>query len=508
MKLRDYQTAGVQEIRHKFNHKIKRVLYQLSTGGGKTVIFSYIAKAASQKGSRTLIISHRIELLMQAGGTLEDLNLNPFYITQETKIPSPANLYVAMVKTLKNRLQKPEWMEWFLTINLLIIDEAHRSEFYYLNIFQGFKLGVTASPKRTGKMPQLANEYDTMVLGPDTQELINMGFLVRDKYFGVKVDISGVGYDNEGEYVNSQLFERYNKPELYRGLVENWKTICPGTKTIIFCVNIQHCIETARMFNAAGITAKFITSPVSRPQMGTGKAAETIYRRKMAEFENYLDGYALHSGDRDTLIKAHKNREFPVLINAGIFIEGYDDKSLETVVINLATTSLNKWLQMLGRGSRPYAGKDFFYILDFGLNADRLGHYRQQREWNLHHTESKGGGIPASKNCPRCDALIFASAMVCKYCGFEYPKTQEQKVAELVEFEYAAVSPQKLSFKEMSFAVIEEYAKQRGYKKPWIFRTIYTNKGEQALREYAQKKGYHHTWVFNQIRIFANTKKK
>lgn len=505
MELRHYQIEAVSKIRNKFAKGIKRVLYQLVTGGGKTVIFTFISQLTNKKNKRVLIVSHRIELLLQAGGTLQNFNLSPFYITQATKKPLDSNLYVAMIKTLLNRLKSPLWQEWFKTIDLLIIDEAHRGEFSKLHS-DCYKLGVTATPKRTGKMAQLSSEYDSLICGLDIQELINEGFSVYDRYFGVDVDISGVGYDSKGEYNNSQLFSKYNKTELYSGVVDNWKRICPNTKTIVFCVNIQHCVETAKAFNNIGVKAKFLTSNVSKPKLGTGKAAEKIYQKKLNEYNNFLEGYKLYSGKRDDILSQHKNGEFNVLINAGIFVEGYDDKSVQCIVINLATTSVNKWLQMIGRGSRIFPEKEFFYLLDFGLNADRLGHYRQQREWSLSHIESKGEGVPPSKECPKCKALVFASATICKYCGYEFPKSKEEKMADLVEKVYASIPPQRLNFSKMSIDEIEEYAKQRGYKKNFIARKIFHAHGKTGLKKYANKKGYHHDWFYQQFNIFVKSK--
>lgn len=506
--LYDYQQKGTNEIRALFAQGIKKVLYQLSTGGGKTVVFSYIAKESSQKNKRILIISHRIELLSQSGGTLQQFGLNPVLITADVKTPPTNHLYVAMVNTLKNRLKHDVWKAWFSSLDMIIIDECHRADFSWIT-FDKFKLGVTASPRRTGKMPQLSLEYERMVCGPDTQELINMGRLMPDRYFGVEIDLKGVPLDNKGEFDNSALFQRYNKTELYMGVIDNWRRICENTITIVFCCNIQHCIETARAFNEAGVKAKFLTSDVVKPKEGEGLGAKAVYERKMQEYENYQQAVKIYSGDRTEVLAQWKRREFHVLINAGLFVEGFDHKPIETVIVNLATTSVNKWLQMLGRGSRPSpaTGKKFFYILDFGLNADRLGHYRAQREWSLHHAVSKSEGIPSSKTCPCCQALVIASAKYCKYCGFEFPKTQEQKVAELVEYKYANAKPKEVDFKTMSFSVLEEYAKQRGYSKSFVYRTVYYSQGERALKEYGKSKGYAPNWAYAQMRIFNANKK-
>ena len=143
-----------------------------------------------------------------------------------------------------------------------------------------------------------------------------------------------------------------------------------------------------------------------------------------------------------------------------------------------------------------------FFLLDFGQNVQRLGTYHQQREWSLSHIISKNEGIASVKTCPKCQALVIASARYCKYCNYEFEKTKEEKVAELVEVNYAQYIPQKLNFSKMSFEELDEYAKQRGYKKGFIYRQVYLNWGEQGLKDYAKKHGFHHSWFEHQLKIY------
>lgn len=473
-------------------------------------MFSYISSESSKKGKQILILTHREELLSQSGGTIIDFGITPQIITANTKKPIKSQVSVGMVLTLKNRLKKPDWKTWFESLDLIICDEAHRAEFHDIILAaKCFILGVTASAKRTGKQPQLSSEYDRMVEAPDVQELINIKKLVPARYFEIPVDISNVEIDKTGEYNNDQLYQRFNKTEVYGGIIDNWIRICPNLPTIVFACNIQHCIEIARSFNNAGIKAKFITSAVSKPILEEGYSIsdKVFYDRKLKEYENYLEGYRLYSGNRELIVNEWKTGEFYVLINCGIFVEGFDHKPTMVNIIALATTSLNKFLQICGRTSRIFPGKEFFFLLDFGQNVQRLGTYHQQREWSLHHAVSKSEGIPSSKTCPRCQALVIASAKYCKYCGFEFPKTQEQKVAELVEYKYANAKPKEVDFKTMSFSVLEEYAKQRGYSKSFVYRTVYYSQGERALKEYGKSKGYAPNWAYAQMRIFNANKK-
>jgi superfamily II DNA or RNA helicase len=390
LKLYPDQQDGVDKIHAAFKDKIKRVCYQLPTGGGKTVVFTHIASLVAAKFKRVVIITHRQELLKQGGGTLLEFGIKPQIITSKTKYVRESFVSVAMTGTLKNRLNRIKWRKWWDEIDLIIVDETHRSEFHWLADFDKgkFKLGVSATPSRSGKMPQLHSEYETLITGLQVRELIKLGRLVPDYYVGVPVDISGVSKDNKGEFSNNQLFEKFNNTKTYSGIVENWIEHANGLCTIVFCVNIQHCIETAKALNEAGIGAKFITSKPSKPNEPKNPEEEdpaswTKYRRKTKEYNNYMAAFPLYSGEREQTINDWKRDKFPVLINAGIAVEGFDHRPIMCVVVYLATTSGNKWSQMTGRGSRTFPGKEEFILMDFGGNADRLGHYQQNKQFSL-----------------------------------------------------------------------------------------------------------------------------
>ena len=64
IKLYPYQEQTIDLLRQGFkNHK--RQLMVIPTGGGKTVCFSTIVCAAVAKGTRTLVLTDRIELFNQ-----------------------------------------------------------------------------------------------------------------------------------------------------------------------------------------------------------------------------------------------------------------------------------------------------------------------------------------------------------------------------------------------------------------------------------------------------------
>ena len=377
-----------------------------------------------------------------------------------------------------------------------ISGNCHQQDFNWIfglpETKQKYVIGVTATPNRTGNQRELANDYDDMVFGPDVQEMINLGYLCPDRTYSVPIDMKGVRKKG-GDYDTEQMYERYNKGELYSGVISNWKKICPDTITLCFCVNIQHCINTCIAFNNAGIKAKFITSQPQKPKLTSNNKGDiSLFMLKKQEYENYLSNFAKYSGKREEVISSWERGDFPVLINAGIATTGFDFPPIETIILDRATTSDNLLLQMEGRGARISDGKDYFNILDFGDNTSRLGFYRQQRDYSLYKEASRSGtGAPPVKECPKCHALVFSSSKVCKYCGYVFPQTHDEKVVELKEVAYREAVT-KLDTPHDC----ELYAQAKGYKKNWVFRQIYIKWGLEGLQDYAKQRGLSPTWPY------------
>ena len=126
-KLYDYQKNDLDEIFRKINEHPDNYnfLYQLPTGGGKTVIFSEIAKRYIQEtGKKALVLTHRIELCKQTSNMLCEFGVNNKIINSKVKELSDQadfTCFVAMVETLNNRLNDGLDIS---DVGLVIIDEA------------------------------------------------------------------------------------------------------------------------------------------------------------------------------------------------------------------------------------------------------------------------------------------------------------------------------------------------------------------------------------------------
>lgn len=514
--LYDYQDGVTNETRKLITQGVKRILIQLPTGGGKTIIFSYIAQNAAAKGNNVLIITDREELLTQAGGTIRKFDINCSYIRAGAKyIDRRKNIFIAMSQTLRNRIQLDEWKKFILEeISLIIIDEAHIQEFNHLfesGLFDKKKvLGFTATPIRSGKQRQLGLDYERLIRGAEPKDLIKKGYLLNcDLYEGDSPDLKGVKVNNiTGDYSEQSMFERFDKPKLYQGLLNNYTTKTPGKKMLVFCCNIEHAIKTTIEFNKAGYNAKFVCSEMTPPKLkeDATEAEKSQYNEKERRYQFFRKNYEPYSGPRKEVFDGFKNNNFEILVNVDIATKGFDCPDIEVVAVYRATTSLSLWLQMLGRGSRisEKTGKTHFTVFDFGGNKKRLGNYDDNRNWSLWHDTKKVSGVPPLKECginssgkaiksanhieKGCKRLILASYTMCPFCGFKYPEKKEGAEADLILakiLDENGVSIKSKSFSNMDWKELTKYREIKGHKQPWLWRQLWHRGKKKELEDYA-----------------------
>ena len=518
IQLYQHQEKLISQVKSALISGQKHLICQSPTGSGKTVMFSYISFNAAKKQKKILIITDRVELLLQAGGTVEKFLINPYYIKAGAKtIERSKSTFIAMSQTLRNRIDLPEWKEFIKhRIDLVIIDEAHIQEFNYLFesglLDDKIVLGFTATPNRSGKMKQLGLDYQKIIHGEPIKNLIKDGYLVNCDIFDCgKPNLEGVVMNYaKGDYAEGAMFKRYDNPVLYKGLVKNYQKIAPGEKTIVFCCNVEHAIKTAIELNDAGITAKFICSGKTEPKYPKSNKPADIerYNEQLKAYNLYKDNFDEFSGSRADVFNGFKNNEFTTLVNVDIATKGYDCPDIKVVVLYRATMSLTLYLQMVGRGGRTAKDKSHFTVLDFGGNKERFGGYDLNRDWSLWHEEGKDGGIPPLKECgvdsklkqikgagnveKGCRRLILAAMNICPFCGFKYPERNIQQEVELLlantKDEYG-VSLKSKSFKDMSHAELNKYREIKSHKIAWLWRQLWNKGGESELRLFAQN--YH-----------------
>jgi len=349
--LRPYQTQLIDEflyLKHKkYNEK---VMMQLSTGGGKTVIFSEIARKVVSDGGQVLIVAHRNELINQAANKIMALDLQCGVIAPGHTFKPFAEVNVASIASLGKKIDAISDK-----IRLLIIDEAHHSTAAtYRNIIEKCRkaalLGVTATPVRLNG-EGFNDSFNKLITGPTMAELIEMGYLCKYKAFGSPIDLSDIK-SKLGEFNADQLADKVNTRKLNGGAVDAYLKLAEGKKCISFTINTSHAEAVAYEYNRRGVRADFLT----------GETRAEVRAQKLKNFER---------GD------------IQVMVNCELFTEGMDMPSIEVVQSLRPTQSLAKVHQIWGRGLRPYPGKNHLIILDHANNIDMHGFPDEKINWTL-----------------------------------------------------------------------------------------------------------------------------
>jgi superfamily II DNA or RNA helicase/predicted nucleic acid-binding Zn ribbon protein len=451
MQLRPYQLTAVDEIRGAFKQS-KRVVLCLPTGAGKTVVFSEIVRRVLEKGRRVAIITHRRELLSQAG------KLN--------------RCDILMVETLNNQIKRG--VVNLSSYDLLVIDEAHIGNFRkILEGFEGFVIGATATPV---SKPPMAQSYGRLINSVGIGELIAQGYLCNPITYAMHpVDTAKIA-TRMGEFTAQGLDDAFNRPKVYEGVVSEYCKRWRDKKAIVFCVNIEATINTA------------------------------------LEFADKLDGprvYAVHSKmsieARARVMADYIASANGILVNCGIATTGFDCPDIEVVVVNRATKSVALWLQMVGRGSRPTASKKEFTILDFGENVHRLGFWQEARDWGKAFAgmeQKKGQGVAPVKDCPCCGAVLYASARFCEFCGEAFATEKKAERGSLELMAYEKLNGRYLFEIAKTPADLWELKSRKNYKQAFIERVLYyANYSE--LRRFWDAKGYTQGYTNRREREFA-----
>jgi superfamily II DNA or RNA helicase len=87
------------------------------------------------------------------------------------------------------------------------------------------------------------------------------------------------------------------------------------------------------------------------------------------------------SEERKDILQWFKKTPVAILTSVGILTTGFDEPTVETIILNRATKSLTLYFQMIGRGSRKLPGKDEFTVIDLGNNAARFGLWSDPVNW-------------------------------------------------------------------------------------------------------------------------------
>jgi superfamily II DNA or RNA helicase len=351
-----FQDQTVQTIIDELekNGKQFNLLYQLPTGGGKTVIFSEIAKRFIDKTKeKVLILTHRIELSIQTSKQLHAIGVDNKIISSEVKaIPdqNDYNCFIAMVETLNNRLNENQ--NFIENVGLVIVDEAHYNSFR--KIFQFYKngniLGVTATPLSSNRALPLNDNYQKLLVGESIASLIEKGYLADAVTYTYDVNLHGLKIGSNGDFTVNSSDQVYGNYFMQEKLLFAYEEVAVGNKTLIFNSGIETSLRVEETFKKRGYKIRHLDSTFS-------------------------------DKDRKDVVSWFKETPDAILTSVGILTTGFDEPTVQTIILNRATRSLTLYHQMIGRGSRKLPNKDQFKLIDLGNNVRRFGFWQDYLNW-------------------------------------------------------------------------------------------------------------------------------
>lgn len=334
--LRPYQQQAIDAVFEAEARGVRCQAIVMATGLGKTVVFAHLI---ARRGGRALVLAHRDELLTQAAQKIIAVNPGASVgIVRGDLDEHNAQIVVASVATLSRERRLKRLNADFSTV---IVDEAHHSAANsYGKIFEHVApsnpllIGVTATPDRAdGK--GIDQWFSEIVFQMGIDEGIRQGWLsnLEGKLIHLKgADFSKV-HVRKGDYDLSELEQIMEAANWHEHVAKAWADHASERKSVIFVPKVAMAYSLAEQIRSIGGRAEAI------------------------------DG-AMKIDDRRGVLKRLATGETRVVVNCAVLTEGFDEPSLDCVIMARPTKSRSLYVQCVGRGLRLNDGKENCLILD------------------------------------------------------------------------------------------------------------------------------------------------
>lgn len=400
--LYDFQQEAVDCLVKDFitDHRPAGLLV-MPTGSGKTRTATYfLLKYMLTSGYQVIWLTHRHMLVDQAA----DAFVNNCSLIKDTR-PEAESFRITCVSGQHSRLEKADKEDNVIIVSvqsgfrrleylrpilsdkvIVVIDEAHHSVANsYQKVVEAINksnrqdvklLGLTATPIRgTDKESQGLYKFfnQHIIYDISMNALILKKVLAEPQFQKVETDIN---FEPQIDVDEEKLIKRYGElpPSVIQKVADSSKrnklivkTYLDNReqygKTLIFALNVEHCVTLNDDLRKAGIKVDYIYS---------GRDAK----------------------ENERVINDFKNDKLDVLVNINILTEGSDVPTIKTVFLTRPTQSKGLLMQMIGRGMRgPKAqGTDVTYIVDFCDKWDTFNEWLDP-EWII----GEDGEMPPEK---------------------------------------------------------------------------------------------------------------
>lgn len=496
MKLRNYQEYAVKSFFDYFSKGGEgNPLIVMPTGVGKSLVISKICQdmLTNWPGTKVLMLTHVKELIAQnyekllavwpeapVGIYSAGLGKKEYYFPITfAGIDSIANLDL-------DKLGR---------IDLIVVDECHlispKENTVYNGVINALKernsslvvVGLTATDYRLGhgRLTNKGHIFTDVCCDMSSKDnfnwFIDEGYLVPliPKKADMEVDTSAFKIRG-GEFLDKDAQEAFDKYEVtLKACTEIIKIaeLASRNHILIFATGIEHATHVREMMEYLEVPCGLVHSKMPSRQ-------------------------------RDEEIQAFKDGEYRAIVNNGVLTTGFDYPQIDLIAVLRATNSTGLWVQILGRGTRPYyapgydletkegrlaaiknSEKPNCIVLDFAGNTRRLGPINNP-VIPQPKGSSKSGDAPV-KICPNCSCYNHASVRFCEYCNEEFPRYLQIKehasTNELIERDESV-------FTNLEVDKILYKVHQKSGKPPMLKVTYYCQKKQFVTFVCLEHEGY------------------
>ena len=390
--LYDYQSQAIDELRKNLARGVRRQVLCAATGSGKTVVAMHMIASALTKQKRALFVVDRRSLLEQTCRRLQAVGIDHGVIAGGASKGVYKQLLVGMTQTLSRR-------GWPEHLDVMFIDECHSLYTFVKETIHNLPcpvIGLTATPMIRG----LGRLYQQVVQVITNDQLVEQGKLAPLRIeTGREVDMTGAK-QTAGEWQANEVTTRCRP--ILGDIVSTWirrttHHFGKPVKTMVFSSSIAHGEELCSEFQNAGYDFRQYTANTPEDEAAA-------------------------------LMTGFSNGEFIGIVSVDALAKGVDVPDVQCLVIARPyRKSLAAHIQMLGRGQRSSAGKEFCLVLDHVGNC--LGFYDQTAEFwsrgiddlndekflNVKRSARKKSEV----ECAGCQAILPPAATQCPVCGRE-----------------------------------------------------------------------------------------
>ncbi|MCC6839249.1 MAG: DEAD/DEAH box helicase family protein [Flavobacteriales bacterium] len=375
---RYYQQVAINRTVEAVAKGQDRILLTMATGTGKTYTAFQIVHRLWKAGvkKRILFLADRTALIDQTKrGDFKHFR-DSMTVVKHRMVDKSYEIYLALYQGLTGNEESKNIYKQFSPefFDLIVVDECHRGsaadDSAWREILTYFKsathIGLTATPRETETISN-TEYFGEPIYTYSLKQGIDDGFLApyRVVRVGLNVDLEGWRPDTDktdtkGDVVEDRI---YNTRDFDRNLVieERTRTVARKVteflkgydrfaKTIVFCVDIDHA-ERMRQ-ELANCNADLVKVNPKYVMQITGDNDEG-----KRELDNFID----------------PQETYPVIATTSeLMTTGVDAQTCKVIVLDAHITSMTKFKQIIGRGTRINEdyGKLYFTILDFRNATD------------------------------------------------------------------------------------------------------------------------------------------